>query len=135
MLLVDPDSRAVVANQPDAGGMLQRSGTVFIGVLPPSEPLADTPISWSGTRWTELLWPWPMREDPEMRHVTLAHELFHRIQENELHLVVSDGDNAHLRQCISVEWQPSGEIDGALIFLRLFSRSTVSFTFPGDSLG
>jgi hypothetical protein len=110
ILLVDPESRSVVTNQADAGGVLQRSGSVFIGILPPSEPIADTPISWSGTRWTELLWPWPMREDPDMRHVTLAHELFHRIQHDELHLVVSDGDNTHLdtldgRYLIELEWK------------------------------
>jgi hypothetical protein len=110
MLLVDPDSRSVVTNQADAAGVLQRSGSVFTGVLPPSEPLADAPISWSGTRWTELLWPWPIREDPDLRHVTLAHELFHRIQQDDLHLVVADGDNAQLdtldgRYLIELEWK------------------------------
>jgi hypothetical protein len=77
MLLVDPDDRSVVANQADANGVLKPSGAVFIGVLPVSEPISDTTMTWSGTRWCELLWPWPMREDPDMRHVTLAHELFH----------------------------------------------------------
>jgi hypothetical protein len=45
-----------------------------------------------------------------MRHVTVAHELFHRIQHHDLHLVVSDGDNAQLdtldgRYLIELEWK------------------------------
>ena len=110
MLLVNPDDRSVVTNQPDAAGTLQRSGSVYIGSLPASEPLADTTLTWSGTRWCELMWPWPMREDPEMRHVTLAHELFHRIQTDDLHIERSDGDNSQLdtldgRYLIQLEWR------------------------------
>jgi len=110
MLLVDPDDRSIVANQADAGGILKPSGTVFIGVLPPSEAISDTTMTWSGTRWCELLWPWPMREDPDMRHVTLAHELFHRIQQDDLHIQKLDGDNSQLdsldgRYLLQLEWR------------------------------
>jgi hypothetical protein len=110
MLLVDPDDRSVVANQADARHALRRAGSVYSGERPPSVPLSDTTITWSGTRWCELLWPWPMREDAEMRHVTLAHELFHRIQEDDLHIGKSDGDNAHLdtvdgRYLLQLEWR------------------------------
>jgi len=110
MLLVDPDDLSVVANQADAGGILKASGSVFTGFLPASEPLSDTTITWSGTRWCELLWPWPMREDPDMRHVTLAHELFHRIQADDLHIGKLDGDNSQLdtldgRYLLQLEWR------------------------------
>jgi hypothetical protein len=110
MLLVDPDDRSVVTNQADADGLLHRSGSVFIGTLPPSEPISDTTMTWSGTRWCELMWPWPMREDDEMRHVTLAHELFHRIQGDDLHIGRLDGDNSQLdtlegRYLIQLEWR------------------------------
>jgi hypothetical protein len=108
MLLVDPDDRTVVANQADAVGTLSPAGPVFTGVLPSSEQISDTTVEWSGTRWSELMWPWPMREDPDMRHVTLAHELFHRIQP-DLHIERLDGDNGHLdtfdgRYLIELEW-------------------------------
>ncbi len=108
ILLVDPDDRTVVANQADAVGTLTRAGRVFIGVLPSSEQISDTTVEWSGTRWSELIWPWPMREDPDMRHVTLAHELFHRIQP-DLHIEKLDGDNGHLdtfdgRYLMELEW-------------------------------
>jgi hypothetical protein len=110
MLLVDPDDRSVVANQADAGGVLKPSGSVFVGTIPSSEPISDTTMAWSGTRWCELLWPWPMREDPDMRHVTLAHELFHRIQEDDLHIQKLDGDNSQLdtldgRYLLQLEWR------------------------------
>ncbi|MGF7179089.1 hypothetical protein [Tunturiibacter psychrotolerans] len=78
--------------------------------MPASEPISDTTMTWSGTRWCELLWPWPMREDPDMRHVTLAHELFHRIQQDDLHIPKNDGDNSQLdtfdgRYLLQLEWR------------------------------
>lgn len=110
MLLVDPEDRTVVANQADAKGVLIRVGSVFTGVLPPSEEISDTTVEWSGTRWSELLWPWPMREDADMRNVTLAHELFHRIEQDDLHIEKLDGDNSHLdtldgRYLMELEWR------------------------------
>ena len=76
MLLVDPDDRSVIANAPDPGGLLKPSGALYTGVLPPDVIVSDTPIEWSGTRWTELMWPLQGRGAPEldaaMRHVTLA---------------------------------------------------------------
>jgi hypothetical protein len=109
MLLVDPDDLTVVANVADAGGLLTRSGAVFVGHLPPSVTVSDTTVLWSGTRWCELIWPWPMRLDPDMREVTLAHEMFHRIQE-DLHIERLDGDNRHLdtldgRYLMLLEWR------------------------------
>lgn len=107
ILLVDPVDRAVVANQADAGGVLKPSGDMFVGVLPASAILANTPVEWSGLRWTELLWPMP--GDADQRQVTLAHELFHRIQP-ELGLSRPDGGNEHLdtlegRYLLQLEWR------------------------------
>jgi hypothetical protein len=110
MLLVDPDDRSAVANQADAGGLLRREGNVFIGTLPSTVTISDTTVTWSGTRWCELMWPWPMREDPDYRHVTLAHEMFHRIEIDDLHFWVTEGDNRHLdtlegRYLMEIEWR------------------------------
>lgn len=107
MLLVDPSDRSVVANQADAGGVLKASGPVFTGVLPSSEIMANTSIQWSGTRWSEILWPLP--EDTEKRHVMIAHESFHRIQP-DLKMVLHEGDNRHLdtlegRYLLQLEWR------------------------------
>jgi hypothetical protein len=143
ILLVDPDDRTVVANHADAVGTLNPAGRVFTGVLPTSEQISDTTVEWSGTRWSELIWPWPMREDPDMRHVTLAHELFHRIQP-DLHIEKLDGDNGHLdtfdgRYLIELEWNAlaaalraqTGSARRAAISDAILFRSERYRLFPG----
>jgi len=107
VLLVDPSDGGAVANQADAGGVLQASGPVFAGKLPDSAIVANSSITWSGTLWTEMIWPLP--EDEAWRHVMLAHELFHRIQP-DLGLARGDGDNRHLdtvdgRVLLQLEWR------------------------------
>lgn len=107
ILLVDPVDRSIIANQVDAGGQLKPLGGLFAGVLPESEIIANTPLSWSGTGWTELLWPLP--EDVVKRHVMLTHEMFHRIQ-SELKLTRPDIGNQHLdtlegRYLLQMEWR------------------------------
>ena len=110
MLLLDPDDRSVAANQADSGGTLTRTGNIWTGTVPPSVTESDTTITWSGVRWCELLWPWPMREDADMRHVTLMHENFHRIEVADLGIRVEEGDNRHLdtlegRFLMEMEWR------------------------------
>lgn len=107
MLLIDPVDRSIKANQADAGGVLLASGPIFAGVLPSSEITANTTVEWSGTRWSEILWPVP--DDAAKRHVMIAHELFHRIQP-DLKMVRVDGDNRHLdtlegRYLLQLEWR------------------------------
>ena len=106
ILLVDWTDGTAVANQPDAGGALKAAGPVFAGKLPEDIVIANTPIEWSGKRWTELLWPLP--DDVAHRHVTLSHELFHRAQ-GELGMLMRDGGNLHLdtlegRILLQLEW-------------------------------
>ncbi len=110
ILLVDWTDGTAVANQPDAGGALKASGPVFAGKLPADLIIANTPIEWSGKRWTELIWPLP--DDVAHRHVTLSHELFHRAQ-LELGMVQHDGGNLHLdtlegRILLQLEWRALG---------------------------
>jgi len=52
ILLVDWTDNSAVANQADPGGVLKASGRVFAGQLPPDVVIANTPIEWSGKRWT-----------------------------------------------------------------------------------
>ena len=106
ILLVDWTDNSAVANQRDVAGVLRASGRVFAGQLPPDVVIANTPIEWSGKRWTELLWPLP--DDVAHRHVTLSHELFHRAQ-HELGMPMGDGGNLHLdtlegRVLLQLEW-------------------------------
>ncbi|MEO8367196.1 MAG: hypothetical protein ABI538_13430 [Pseudoxanthomonas sp.] len=107
VLLVDPADRSVIANQADAEGALSAHGGWFTGVLPASVTVANTPTEWSGTRWTQLLWP--VDFDGMIRHVTLAHELFHRIQP-ALGLSRPEAGNGHLdtlegRYLLQLEWR------------------------------
>ncbi len=107
MFLVDPDTRAMVANEPDAQGVLHKDGGLYVGLLPESVIIADAPVEWAGKRWTMLRWPLP--EDAFTRQVKLAHEMFHRIQP-ELHLNAPDTSNLHLdtlegRLWLQLEWR------------------------------
>ena len=101
ILLVDPSDQAAVANEPDVGGALKPSGTVFSGILPSSVTISDTPIEWSGKRWTELMLPLQPKSDKQIglgndwRAVLLAHEMFHRIQP-ALGLTRPEVANVHL---------------------------------------
>lgn len=58
-MLVDPRSPAVVANVRDAAGVLAARDGVFVGRLPDDQNAANTAVEWSGTRWTQMLWPLP----------------------------------------------------------------------------
>jgi hypothetical protein len=93
VLLVDRNSRLVVANYPDRMGMLMRSGNVYTGKLPDNMPLANTAVEWAGIMWAMILTPVP--DDPYSRNSLLIHELWHRIQE-EIGFPTTDPSNNHL---------------------------------------
>ena len=109
VLLVDPDTRQVVANGPDHDGALKRDGNLWFGTLPTSENMSNAPMTWSGTDWTELMWPLHGVEDPDRKRVMLAHEMFHRVQP-KLVLTRPDNGAAHLdtlegRYWLQLEWR------------------------------
>jgi hypothetical protein len=78
ILLVDPATRAVVANRPDEGERLVEREAVFVGTLPQEVNVANTAVEWAGVRWTMVMWPLP--ENRYARTRLLLHECFHRIQ-------------------------------------------------------
>ncbi len=80
MLLVDPQTRHVFANEADMGGHLTPAGEgVYSGTLPSDVIIANTAITWQGKSWSVIIWPLPV--DKEDRLSLMAHESFHRIQE------------------------------------------------------
>lgn len=108
IMLIDPPSRLVVANQADAEGALKPAGSVFVGRLPEAVIISNTPTQWSGTYWTQVIWPLP--DDTATRQVMFAHELFHRIQRDLDGPKIGDGDNGHLdtlegRYWLQLEWR------------------------------
>ena len=105
ILLVDPQTRSVFANR--AGQQLKSEGGMFLGKLPERVNIANTAIDWEGTRWTMVMLPLP--EEKERRAALLAHEMWHRIQ-NQLGLAQSGAANHHLdtrdgRYWLQLEWR------------------------------
>ena len=107
MLLVDPATRAVFANRPDAQNILQREGEIFTGKLPNEINIANTAIDWAGVKWTMIMLPLP---DAQPRRAALmAHEMWHRVQE-EIGFPASGAANNHLdtrdgRYWLQLEWR------------------------------
>jgi hypothetical protein len=107
MLFVEPATRAVVANEPDASGTLHQQGSVYVGVLPKDVPVANTAVDWAGKRWTMVMWPLPDGSQPRER--LLAHESFHRFQ-LEMDVPAANPDNSQLdtfegRMWLQLEWR------------------------------
>lgn len=107
MLLVERETRAVVANQADGEGALTKSGEVFVGRLPAAVNLANTAADWAGVRWAMILLPLP--EDRYRRAALMAHELWHRVQD-EAGFRSSGAANSHLdtregRLWLQLEWR------------------------------
>jgi hypothetical protein len=93
LLTVDPGSRQATASELPPGGEFRKVGTVYVGVVPPGIPLANTSLTWAGRDWAFVLEPLP--EDRMLRLALLLHESYHRIQDS-LGLGGGDPLNAHL---------------------------------------
>lgn len=107
LLFVDPQTRAVVANQADKEGFLSKNGNVFIGTLPANVNVANTAVSWAGVKWTMVMIPLPA--DKFARANLLAHEMWHRIQD-EIDFPQTSAANNHLdtrdgRIWLQLEWR------------------------------
>ena len=107
VLLCDPATRRVAGNQPDEDGRLVERSGVFVGTLPPDQPLANAPIEWGGTRWAMVMVSF-LGQTREERVTLLAHESFHRMQP-ELGLYVFGEECEHLdapegRLWMQLEW-------------------------------
>lgn len=107
MFFVDPKTKTIIANEPDAAGLLQAEDGVWVGKLPKDVLPANTAFDWQGRRWTML--EWPLWGDAKARARLLAHELFHRIQPS-LKLLGSDLPNPQLdtlegRLWLQLEWR------------------------------
>ena len=94
MFFVDPDTRYVVANEPDPAGVLHAQDGVFVGTLPKDVIVSNAPSEWGNKRWTMLMWP-TIPPDTIARRITFGHEIFHRIQP-QLGLMAPDCPNLQL---------------------------------------
>ena len=108
LFFVDPETRAVVANEPDPDGILHATNGVYVGTLPREIIVSNAPVEWQGKRWTMLMWH-TLPSDAIDRRITFAHELFHRIQP-ALGLMAKDSPNLQLdtpegRLWLQLEWR------------------------------
>lgn len=107
LMFANPGTREVVANQADGEGQLAARDGVFVGKLPDSVNIANTAIRWAGVEWTMVVWPLP--QDRTARATLLAHELWHRIQD-DLGIAMASPANVHLasadgRIWMQLEWR------------------------------
>jgi hypothetical protein len=93
IVLVQPSTRAALANRPDPEGKFQKRGEVFGGVFPEQFTPSNTSIRWGDQDWATVMLPLPA--DPFQRLALVAHESFHRIQ-NGLGLGASDAADPDL---------------------------------------
>jgi len=107
ILFADPETRAVVANQADGEGRLERRDGVYVGKLPDAVGVANTATQWAGVAWTMVMWPLPELRQPRVR--LLMHECFHRVQ-SRIGLPATDSNNSQLdtlegRIWLEMEWR------------------------------
>ena len=107
MIFADPQTRTVVASQADEESRLKPQDGVFVGSLTPEVNIANTAMTWSGVKWTMIMWPLPA--SPTARDRLMMHELFHHLQD-DLGLPGSAPVNAHLatlegRIWLQLEWR------------------------------
>jgi hypothetical protein len=141
IVFVDRESRIAISNQVDSRKTLSPVDGVFTGRIPSDVMIANTAVQWNETKWTMLLWPLP--EDRDERRVLLAHEAWHRIQE-EIGFPSSGAANNHLntlsgRYWLQLEWRAlkkalrsSGNQQTAAITDAICFRLHRNRLFPGS---
>jgi hypothetical protein len=107
MMLVDRQTRMIVASQADAEGRLVKQGNLYAGRLPDEENIANTATRWAGVKWTMMIYPLPLGK--QERAQLMLHELFHHLQD-ELGFAAANPANAHLdsfagRLWLQLEWR------------------------------
>lgn len=93
IMLIDPATRQIIANQNNSSNDLVQQGKVFLGNLPENINIANTAFDWKGQRWTMVILPLP--EDDFQEKKLLVHELFHRVQP-DLNMKFNEVANDHL---------------------------------------
>jgi len=93
ILLIDPESMQIYANEPDSAGILKPDGKIYSGILPDNVNFGNTAMFWSGKTWATLMLPLP--ENKFERNDLFAHESFHRVQPS-LGFISNIPENNHL---------------------------------------
>jgi hypothetical protein len=96
ILLVNPFTQQLFANEPDSAGVLQQEDAIYTGMLPHDLSIANTSISWNGKTWAMIVTA-AIPPDKENRINLFAHELFH-VSQPSLEFTIANVDNNHLDQ-------------------------------------
>ena len=106
ILIIDKDTRFVVASHPDNEGLLKQTGDVYTGYFPEDKIIANSTTVFGNEHWIMVMHPLP--EDRYARNQLCVHELFHRLQ-GKLDLGFGNYSNDHMdnmdaRILIKLEW-------------------------------
>jgi|AGTN01.2.fsa_nt_gi hypothetical protein len=93
ILLVDPQTREIYANEPDEKGTLFRENDIYRGILSKEVPISNTDVQWNGKHWAMVMLPLPKNRYDRIDLIT--HELFHCAQPS-LGFVMGREENNHL---------------------------------------
>lgn len=107
MMLAYPETRLIIANEPDNENFLEEINGAFVGILPDELNIANTAFDWNGKKWTMVMMPLP--EDQFIRNSLIMHELFHRVQ-NDINIPLYNYTCDHLdkkegRILLRLEWE------------------------------
>jgi len=95
ILLVEPKTRQLYSNEPDAQNSLTKQGSIYVGKLPDNINIANTSLMWNGKNWAMIMLP--LSENKNNRINLLAHELFHKAQ-SALGFTQNNKESNHLDQ-------------------------------------
>jgi hypothetical protein len=128
MMMVDRNTRAIIANVADGEGRLKQAGTVFVGTLPADQNVSNTGFNWAGKRWTMVALPVP--SNPVSRAALMMHERWHRIQDS-LGFPLASPSNEHLDGRDGRLWL---RLEGRALQRALVSRGDKRRTAAGDAV-
>jgi hypothetical protein len=107
IMFVDRTSRRIVANQPDAEGLLKGKDGVYTGLYPKELLINNAPVKFGGTKFAMA--PLPAEEDEYRIKTRAIHSLFHFYQESTGITAESfnlkNMDEKEARLWIKLEWK------------------------------
>lgn len=95
IMLVEPNSRFLVANYQNMHKSFAEYDGLFVGYLDDKYGIANTSKNIYGEMWTMVDISYIEGKNPYEKNWIIAHESFHRIQ-NEIGLPIANLENAHL---------------------------------------
>jgi hypothetical protein len=108
-MVVDNESRLIIANKPDKQGLLEQEGNFYTGLYPENKTIASSITEFGGINFAIVAYPFTF-PDAYLK-VQLIHEIFHVLQDSlDLNPPHTLYNNAHLdelyaRIYLRLEWE------------------------------